>query len=453
VGATQRTLAVRTSDYGEIKARLVRWLAAKGFDPTTSPALFRHDHEHDDERGLCLFSNGSWVVVLYSHMFHEVDRVRFELTRPDWPLLCIWTYDSDIWGYELFDDDRPIAAFNSNPHYFGYDAEAETPPGVEGDPELLCRVLQLGPVEEVIARLQRKGTTFRFSEHVCHEFCQAIGVEPAAHDYHDLEGLPPLSATAAGWQIDHIRFVERGASASEAARPLHAMVRRPLIRDEAAIELAAELNARLWPLRAFLHAIMLLVKPLVLALRIWFRLAMLIQRLPFVGRRYEQSRNEWENSAFATLLAQIRPPIRREGATLINDNHRCQITLPAGVEVDDGPWFWPSVFQIKVAGSGASCYAIRPGSMHQRLREMPDTQITDEECFFAGTLQARAWTHVYTGGRAVMEQYSLIVQTPRAFYEFTLRGDGTPFADAKRIIRSIGESFRLSAGEGVDPGH
>jgi hypothetical protein len=444
---------VRTSDHGEVKARLVRWLSLKGFDPTTSPALFRRDHEHDDERGLCLFSNGSWVVVLYSHMFQEVDRVRFELTRPDWPLLFIWTYDSDIWGYELFDDDRPIAAFNSQPHYFGYNAEAETPPGVRGDPELLCRMLQLGPVEELIGRLQRKGTTFRFSEFVCEEFCRAIGAEPAAHDYHDLEGLPPLATTAAGWQIDHIRFLERGASASEAALPLHVMVRKPFVRDETDSELAAELDARLWPLRTLIHAIMLLLKPLALALGIWFRLAMLIQRLPFVRRRYERARNEQENSAFELLLAQIRPPIRREGATLINDNHGCQITLPAGVEADDGPWFWPSVFQIKVDGLSASCHAIRPRTLREHLRESPHIQIRDEECFFAGTLQARAWTNVFTGGRVVIEQYALIVQTPRAFYGFNLRGNRTLSADAKRTMRSIGESFRLSVGDGVDPGH
>jgi hypothetical protein len=439
VGATLQSFVVRTSDYEEIKTRLLRWVSAKGFEPVTGPALFELDP--DEERGLCLFSKGSRVVVLYSHVFQEGERLRFELTRPEWPLLKVWVYDSDVWGYRLFDDGVPTSDFCSNPRYFGHWGEEDLPPGVTDDPELLCRALDLGPVEGTIAALQRKRAVFK--EFVCRKFCQAIGAEPACHDYRDLDGLPsPLSATAVGWRIDHFRFAERGGSARESVQPLHAMVRKPLEQqDPAALQAAAELHASLWPLRALGWTIRFVMVPLVVVLGLALRLIFWFQRLPFVRRRYERSLGP-EHALFVALEELQRPVVRREGADLINENHRCRITLPAGADAADGPTHTGWVFQLKVAGRDALCAAIRPRALRGRLREMPGTEITGEECFFAGTLQARAWSATVRHGQSFTEHYTLVVQTPRAFYHFSL-GDREPLAeDAKRVLRAVGESFR-----------
>jgi hypothetical protein len=438
VGTTLQSLVVRTSDYEQIKTRLVRWLSAKGFEPVTGPALFELDP--DEERGLCLFSNESRVVVLYSHQFQEGERLRFELTRPEWPLLQVWVYDSDIWGYRLFDDGVPTSDFCSNPRYFGHGAGEELPPGVTDDPGLLCRALDLGPVEGTIAALQRQRALFK--ESVCRKFCQAIGAEPACHDYRDLDGLPsPLSASAVGWRLDHVRFVERGGSARESAQPLHAMVRKPFQQDPAAARAAAEMHASLWQFRLLGWTIRLVLMPLALVLGFALRLIIWFQRLPFVRRRYERS-HEPEYSLFVALEALQRPVVRREGEDLVNENHRCRITLPAGAETVDGPTHTGWVFQFKVAGRVASCVAIRPRAMQAMLREMPWTEITGEECFFAGPLQARAWSATMRYGQSFTESYALVVQTPRAFYHFSL-GDREPLAeDAKRVLRAVGESFR-----------
>jgi hypothetical protein len=441
VGATQRTFAIRTSQHDEVKARLFRWLSAKGFDETREPALFARGRSNDDECGLCLMSNGSWVVVLYSHMFREEDRLRFELTRPEWPLLGVWTYDSDIWGYDLFDDGTPVAAFNSNPRYFGPGTQADAPAGTDGDPERLCRVLRLGPVEETIARLQQRRAIF--AEANTRKFCHVIGAEPAAYDYRDLQDVPSGSTTAAGWQVDHLRFVERGARAIEAAPPLHAMVRKPLVVDEEAVRFAAELHARLWPIHVVAYSMRLLIYPLVVLLRILFQLSFWFQSLPFVREIYERRRRDSDDALFAALEALARPPIRREGATLVNDLHRCQITLPAGAIATDDPSHGPQVFQFKIGEMRTYCNAVGPEWIQTQLREMPGMEITGEECFFVGTLQARAWSAAASPApNAGRERYTLIVQTPRAFYHFTLFDREPIPEDVKRLLRSIVESFR-----------
>jgi hypothetical protein len=442
VGTTLQSMAVRTSDYDAIKTRLVRWLSAKGFEPATGPALFELDDDSDDERGLCLLANDSWVVVLYSHVFKEGERLRFELTRPDWSVLQIWTFDSDVWGYTVFDDGAPITVFSSDPRYLGSMLDMELPPGVTDDPELLCRALRLGPIEETIAGLQRRRRLFK--EEVCRQFCQAIGVAPAGFDYRDLEGLPaPLSTMAGRWQVDHFRFIERGGSASESAQPLHAMVRKPLEQDLAAIRAASEMQAYLWPMRVFAWSMSLLMLPLIVVVTLWFRLAILFRPLPDVQGPYDHSPEEWEDSPFAALHALARSATRLEGTTLINETHRCLITLPAGVDAVIGPSYRGWVFQFKVTGLDASCHALRPRSMYQHLREMPYIQIFDEENFFAGAFQARAWTAVMTHGNQVIDRYSLFVQTPQAIYHFTLTDREPLTENTKRLMRSIGESFRL----------
>jgi hypothetical protein len=439
VGTSFQSLVVRTSDYEEIKNRLVRWLSAKGFEQATGPALFERDREEDNERGLCLMAKDASVVVHYSHVLEEGDRLRFELTRPDWPLLKIWAYDSDIWGYELFDDGEAVTDFCSNPHYFGRMSAAESPSSANGDPERLCRALCLGPVEKEIAGLQRRRALFK--EEVCRTFCRFIGVEPAGFDYRDFEGLvAPLSIKAGEWQVDHLRFVERGSSASESVQPLHAIVWKPVeVPDEQALQAEAALRAYFLPLRVAFWLLGVLLMPLILLMKLWFRLYFVFSLLPRMIRQVE---DESDRSPFHQLRSLVPPEVRQEGSTLINDRHRCQITLPPGADADPGSSHWLHVFQFRVTGLTAYCRAIRPRMMHNILRESPYIRIVDDECFFVGDLQARAWTADTTHGGTTIEGYSAVIQTPRAFYQFSLSNPETLPADAKHIMRTIVESFR-----------
>src|SRR5205823_13955401 len=104
MGTFLHSLCVRTADYAEVKSRLLRWLSAKGYEPTDDAPLF--PAVDGSKRGVCLLSNDRWVVVLYSKFAEEGDRLRFELIRPEWPILQVWVHDSDL--------DRKSTRLNSS---------------------------------------------------------------------------------------------------------------------------------------------------------------------------------------------------------------------------------------------------------------------------------------------------------------------------------------------------
>ena len=97
MGATVRTFAVRRAASSDVRQSLVSWLRAKGFVLAEGPFLFPLDAE--TERRVLLSENQDWTIVAYSHELEEGDRLVFELKKLRKPLLELWVYDSDIWGY------------------------------------------------------------------------------------------------------------------------------------------------------------------------------------------------------------------------------------------------------------------------------------------------------------------------------------------------------------------
>src|SRR5205809_4093922 len=181
MGAFFQSVAIPTDSPGDVRTLVTTWLAAKGFEPRPEPPLFECDAE--TERGLCLFASDRWVVLLYSHMDTEGPRLLHELGKLNRPLLRVWVHDSDLWGYDLHQDEELVASFNSHPHYFGYAEELPLP--ANGDPALLCELCPVEAGAEAIARIQRGRALFK--EVICRRFCQAIGAAPAGFGYRDIE--------------------------------------------------------------------------------------------------------------------------------------------------------------------------------------------------------------------------------------------------------------------------
>ena len=136
MGTFFRSIAARTAAAESIKALVMRWLSAKGFEASDATPLFALD---DSERGVFLFSNSKWVVVLYSQMEAEGERLRHELTKLQVPLLEVWVHDSDIWGYDLYDDENLVVSFNSNPNYFGFGSQLPLSPPLSPSPRSRSR--------------------------------------------------------------------------------------------------------------------------------------------------------------------------------------------------------------------------------------------------------------------------------------------------------------------------
>jgi lysophospholipase L1-like esterase len=92
------------------------------FFPVTGTRLLKKDHRVGD---ISFFagSPGSTTTKLM------VDRLVFELNKLRKPLLELWVYDSDIWGYRLRNAGRLVASFNTNPTYFGRPPEPDLPIG------------------------------------------------------------------------------------------------------------------------------------------------------------------------------------------------------------------------------------------------------------------------------------------------------------------------------------
>ena len=74
MGAFFNSICVPGDHAADARRALVRWLAAKGFEPRDGPVLFDLDGDH--ERSAFLVSNGRWTVLSYSHYEEERRLIR-----------------------------------------------------------------------------------------------------------------------------------------------------------------------------------------------------------------------------------------------------------------------------------------------------------------------------------------------------------------------------------------
>ena len=124
MGANHFSQTVFGVDPEQTKELLVRWLRAKGYELQECAPLTALDPAH--ERGIQLAWNEDCTVILYSHL-EEQPRLVFELHKLGGAVLDYWMHDSDIWGYQMWQQGKCIDAYHSNPTYFGSFEDIEGP--------------------------------------------------------------------------------------------------------------------------------------------------------------------------------------------------------------------------------------------------------------------------------------------------------------------------------------
>jgi len=102
MGARFQSTAVRGASAAEVRGVVESWLERRGFRLVEVPLVPCHD---EVDRGVYLFSREGWTVVVYSH-FEEEKRLVRELMTLERPLLHVWLFASDVWGYVLLKAPR-----------------------------------------------------------------------------------------------------------------------------------------------------------------------------------------------------------------------------------------------------------------------------------------------------------------------------------------------------------
>jgi hypothetical protein len=442
---------VPRASFDEVEQLVRRWLSAKGFEPRPDPALFECDN--DSERGLGLFANDQWAVVIYSKMQDEGDRLIHELGKLGQPILRFWVHDSDLWGYDLHHDGELVASFNSNPGYCGTGRELVL--ATNGDPALLQQLCPISLDEEEIARLQRRRAVFK--EDVCRRFCTALGVEPAGIGFRDLEEMgasPGDRVRVAGFQMELHYFLDRSRDGRGESRPLHA---QSFLRFEPSGPPLAEIDPELAEsLRAYaswigISAQLIGAVTFVLGLVLWpvtvglglllggmFRLYVRWR----LGRILAGREADAAGSVWSELQALARPLIRLEGRRLLNDPHRCAITLPDDAEpsLQGG---LPFIFHFRLGKLDVFSQAIRARDLSARFRLVEGVTILSDNNFQIGALPARAVIQCQEQAGRVVYQYWYLVEAPQAYYYFGTWSETELMPEVIDRLQRIVSSFQL----------
>ena len=410
MGASFQSYCVRTGDPREVRGLLVQWLEMKGFDQLAEePLLFG-----DAIREVVLFWSERWTVVLYSR-YEELERLEFEFSKVAEPLLKVWVYDSDIWGYELSQKRELLAAFHSNPSYFG--PREELPLPQNGDPELLCRVCDLPGLEARIRDLQRSKRLF--AEDVAQRFCAAIGALPAVLQQDVIAELNPPSETAVagGFRMERLFFRESHGDWKPAQLDLQALeVEQAEASEPAALppEMAAQI--RRWQL--FGKVVGLLLRPVILVLGLLFRASFAWSQSQRSRPGPSRSRGSELQQLLDSLTGQPEPETGRSASTLTNRRFGARIELPAGVEGEAGSGQF--VFRFTVNGATGWCTASGPEMLRALLRVPPDGALRRDEKLHIGGLPARVLEVERDTPHARLLTLTTIIQAEDAVFSFQL---------------------------------
>ncbi|HEX9731887.1 MAG TPA: hypothetical protein VGG06_07830 [Thermoanaerobaculia bacterium] len=435
MGAFYNSICVPGGRVETVRQILVRWLAAKGYEPRPGPVLFDLDGEH--ERSVFLVSNDLWTVLFYSH-FEEERRLIHELQAELAPILYVWVYDGDVWGYDLFDERGFAGSFNSDPGAHESFGEQEgAPPRPRAGAESLCRLLGL-PVEPAeLQQIERSRTPFK--EEACRELCRALGVEVAASSYDDLESGALRSRR--DWRVEQLLFARRNlrTGSQEIDLHLHGLQR---LKTEAGyaftetVSLPPEIVDELRQMRRRVRWKFRLLRPVSWLARTWRRL------------RETASIRGGASSLPAPREAAPASTYRVESAVLMNDRHRCRLTLAAGVQptvVSKKP---SAVFAFEIAGVTVTCTARRLSKIDEVLRKPSRAKVLRDENYVVGGLPARHLLFElppsFVAGAQHPSYLALyVVRTSKALYVFLYRSARPPAAPVQQAVRDTVDSFRL----------
>lgn len=434
MGAFYNSICVPGGRLETVRQILVRWLAAKGYEPREGPMLF--DLDGEQERSVYLVSNDLWTVLFYSH-YEEERRLIHELQGELAPILYVWVYDGDVWGYDLFDERGFAGSFNSDPHAhesFSEDAAEARPRGAA---ESLCRLLRVPAEPAEIHRIERLRSPLK--EEICRELCRALGVEVAASSYDDLESGALQSS--GDWRVEQMLFARRNlrTGSQEIDLHLHGLQR---LRGEAGyaftetVSLPPEIVEELRQMRR--------------RVRWKFRLLRPVSWLARTSRRLRKAALAGGGSGSVPAPRPVAPasPFRVESAVLLNERHRCRLTLAEGVRptvVSKKP---SAVFAFELAGVTVTCTARRLSKINEVLRKPSRAKVLQDENYLVGGCPARHLVFelppsFVAGGEQPSFLTLNVVRTTKALYVFLYRSP-RPLAEAvERAIRTTVDSFRL----------
>lgn len=433
MGGRYQSTAVRGASAAEVRRVVESWLERRGFRLVEAPLVPCHD---DVDRGLYLFSRDGWTVLVYSRSDEE-QRLARELMNLERPLLHVWLFGSDVWGYALLDEGRTIAEFDSNPEYIpGHPGEPFLDPPQVGDirsgsPEELSRRLHLPGLDGPVAALQRKRAVFM--DGVVEKFCTTLGIAPAAAHFDYLE--QGYARGLEGWHVESLRYTKEDEAAGEGI-DLHSEAAWSQPEDGSRQEpVPGAIPPPMHPMFPVVALMRTLMLPLILVARAVGWLMSLAPR----SRALEPS--------FTARLPGHPPPFRVEGRHVLHPLHGCRVLLPPGAEAlphRAGPWV---VFAVQLRGVEVVCTPHRLAE----LRALGGaTKPLEDERYFAGALKARRRLFEIKRPAGTLQHEIHVVQTPRALYQWRVNlGPRTPALspEARADLRALVASFELIAAE------
>ncbi|MEL7058960.1 MAG: hypothetical protein AAGN46_02920 [Acidobacteriota bacterium] len=447
MGVFYNSLCLRGDRSAPARAAVERWLFARGFRPSEEPNLF--DLDAPSERSVFVLSNEHWTILLYSH-FDEERRLIRELQAADLgPLLYLWVYDSDVWGYDLFEDDRFTASFASDPAtYFSFADDVPFGERPSARPAELCRRLEL-PAERAseIGRVERRRTAF--SEEACAALARLLGCGPAVNSYDELElrALAAADGVLDGWSLRHLVYFDpraAGVGDERAECPpfdLHSLEiegapadRRHFGKSTAQIELSPDLLRELERMRRRARWTLRLLAPVSAAARAWSRLR--------GGREAPVS------GAVDRMPVALPPPAPAVERILEHPRHGVRIEVPNGVEVETVSGRPSSVFAFRIDGLFVVVNARRRRSIRDVLRRPSRATVARDERGWAGDLPLRRVVFALptrAGGDAPPSFLGYdVVQTFRCLFVFYTRWSGELSDETWERLGQLAASLRLT---------
>ncbi|MCP4658870.1 MAG: hypothetical protein GY856_25950 [bacterium] len=404
------------------------------------PILF--DLDGENERSTFLISNDRWTILFFSHHEEERRLIR-ELQVQCAPLLYIWVYDSDVWGYDLFDQQGFATSFNSDPrtHQSFLDETFGSAARPRADPETVCRLLQLALDPAQLGRIERRKSAFK--EEICRRFCRLIGIEAAVSSYDDLESgaIDGLE----GWQSEQLLFrLDFETMSGQIDLSGHSLMMRQTqvgLVPYRPLELPPELLAEMERMRRRVQLNVRLLRPVSWIARTWRRVYEASSRL---GRPRDLG---------ATVRRPAEPPaappnFRLEGRILVNDRHHCRMTLVEGAQPLSVSGKPASVFGFRIGETQVTCTARRLSKIDEVLRAPSRSRVSRDETYPVAGLSARYLLFELPPGFVAGSKDPsflglYIIQTVKALYVFLYRYRSPLGTAAEQAIRNTVDSFRL----------
>jgi len=443
MGAFYNSICIPGNEHRQVRESLRRWLSLRGFTLSDQPLYFDLDGESD--RCAFLLWNERWTLLFFSK-YDEERRLIRELQSWNDTLLYIWVQDSDIWGYDLFDDRGFAGSFNSDPRSYLSFAD-DTFPGDRpaADPEEVCRRLGLDDKARELQRIHKLRPIFQ--EDACQELCDLIEAAPAMTRYDDLER--GVSDRFEGWQIEQLLFVHRSAiTVSEEIVDLHDLDLEDPNRESGSVERTGRIRIPVEVLEEMERR------------RKRTRFALLFLRpISWLAKAWRVSLDAVAGNGKAKLPRPREIPHGASGSSLessdiievrhlINERHHCRIRLAVGGEVHSGSSKPASVFAFQIGDTSVTCTARPRSKIEDVLQQPSQSRILRDEKYSIGGLKAR---HVvfelpplYLAGTTGPSYLGLhVVQTEPALYVFLYRFPRKILKEVERAIRATVASFRL----------